>query len=182
MAVVKLPDGSNREVADGSSVMQVAESIGRGLAKAAVAARIDGKVVDLSYKLNGGEHDLSILTDRDPDALHVLRHSTAHVMAEAIQRLWPNAQLAYGPALENGFYYDIALDSPISVNDFPRIEAEMEKIVAENRAFNRYELDVNQGMDRLNKEGNKYKVDNARRAIDGGSKCLSWYVTGEKDR
>src|SRR4051812_27243080 len=178
MAVVKLPDGSKREVPDGSSVMQVAESIGRGLAKAAVAGRVDGKIVDLSYKLNGGEHDLAILTDRDPDALHVLRHSTAHVMAEAIQRLWPNAQLAYGPALENGFYYDIALDSPISVNDFPRIEAEMGKIVAENRPFNRYELDPNQGMQRLATENNKYKIDNADRAIKGGAKVLSWYVTG----
>src|SRR3954469_24995351 len=170
MAVVKLPDGSKREVADGSTVQQVAESIGRGLAKAAVAGRVDGKVVDLSFKLHGGEHDLSILTDRDPDALLVLRHSTAHVMAEAIQRLWPNAQLAYGPPLENGFYYDIALDQPISANDFPRIEKEMERIVAENRSFNRYDLPINEGLDRLNKEGNKYKIDNAQRAVDGGAK------------
>src|SRR5687768_3810943 len=182
MAVIKLPDGSKREVADGSSVMQVAESIGRGLAKAAVVGKVDGKVVDLSSKIDGGEHELSILTDRDPQALLVLRHSAAHVMAEAIQRLWPQAQLAYGPALETGFYYDIALDAAISANDFARIEAEMEKIVAENRPFNRYELDVNSGMDRLQKENNKYKVDNARRAIEGGSKCLSWYVTGEKDK
>jgi threonyl-tRNA synthetase len=182
MAVVKLPDGSKREVADGSSVMQVAESIGRGLAKAAVAAKVDGKVVDLSSKLDNGEHELSILTDRDPDALLVLRHSAAHVMAEAIHRLWPQAQLAYGPALETGFYYDIALDSPISSSDFSRIEAEMEKIVAENRPFNRYELDPTAGMDRLNHENNKYKIDNARRAIEGGAKCLSWYVTGEKDK
>ena len=91
MAVVKLPDGSKREVADGSSVMQVAESIGRGLAKAAVAAKVDGKVVDLSSKLEAGEHELSILTDENPEALLVLRHSTAHVMAEAIQKLWPQA-------------------------------------------------------------------------------------------
>src|SRR3954462_14513658 len=107
MAVIKLPDGSKREVADDSSVMQVAESIGRGLAKAAVAGRVDGKVVDLSSKIEPGEHELSILTDRDADALLVLRHSTAHVMAEAIQRLWAQAKLAYGPALETGFYYDI---------------------------------------------------------------------------
>src|SRR5687767_5061949 len=177
MAVIKLPDGSKRDVPDGSSVMQVAESIGRGLAKAAVAAKVDGKVVDLASKLSGGEHELAILTDRDPEALLVLRHSTAHVMAEAIQRLWPQAQLAYGPALDTGFYYDIALDSPISANDFPRIEAEMEKIVVENRPFNRYELDTAAGMDRLKHEANKYKIDNAQRAIEGGAKCLSWYVT-----
>src|SRR6478672_11360812 len=81
MAVVKLPDGSKREVADDSSVMQVAESIGRGLAKAAVAGKVDGKVVDLASKIGPGEHELSILTDRDGEALFVLRHSTAHVMA-----------------------------------------------------------------------------------------------------
>src|SRR5439155_9877545 len=182
MAVVKLPDGSRREVPDDSSAMQVAESIGRGLAKAAVAARVDGKVVDLSSKLGPGEHELAILTDRDPAALLVLRHSTAHVMAEAIQHLWPQALLAYGPALETGFYYDIALDAPISSNDFPRIEKEMEKIVAENRPFTRYDLPPDQGTERLNKEGNKYKIDNAKRAIEGGAKTLSWYVTGQKDK
>src|SRR5687767_797998 len=148
MAVIKLPDGSKRDVPDGSSVMQVAESIGRGLAKAAVAGKVDGKVVDLSSKIAGGEHELSILTDRDPEALLVLRHSTAHVMAEAIQRIWPQAQLAYGPALETGFYYDIALDAPISANDFERIEAEMGKIVQENREFSRYELAPDEGFKR----------------------------------
>src|SRR3954451_20265778 len=179
MAVIKLPDGSKRDIPDGSTVMQVAESIGRGLAKAAVAARVDGKVVDLSSKLDGGEHELSILTDRDPDGLLVLRHSTAHVMAEAIQRLYPKAQLAYGPPLETGFYYDIALDTPISTNDFPKIEAEMAKIVAENRPFTRYELAFDEGMKRLGAEGNKYKVDNAQRAKDGGAQSLSWYATGK---
>src|SRR5688572_2741960 len=182
MAVIKLPDGSKREVADGSTVMQVAESIGRGLAKAAVAGKVDGKVVDLSSKIGAGEHDLSILTDRDPEALLVLRHSTAHVMAEAIQRIWPQALLAYGPALETGFYYDIALDQPISSNDFARIEKEMDKIVQENRPFTRYDLQPNEGMERLNKEGNKYRIDNARRAIEGGARSLSWYVTGRKDQ
>jgi threonyl-tRNA synthetase len=181
MAAATLPDGSVRELPDGSTVMQLAESIGRGLAKAAVAAKVDGKVVDLSYPL-GGSHTVSILTDRDPEALLVLRHSTAHVMAEAIQRIWPQALLAYGPALETGFYYDIALDQPISSNDFARIEKEMEKIVQENRSFTRYDLQPNEGMERLNKEGNKYKIDNARRAIDGGARSLSWYVTGRKDQ
>ena len=98
MASVKLPDGSIREIADGSSVMQLAESIGKGLARAAVAGRVDGKVVDLSYKLTGSP-TVSILTERDPEALYVLRHSTAHVMAEAIQRIWPQALLAYGPSV-----------------------------------------------------------------------------------
>jgi threonyl-tRNA synthetase len=180
MATAVLPDGSKRELPDGSSVQQLAESIGRGLAKAAVAGKVDDKVVDLSHKLTG-EHRVSILTDRDPEALLVLRHSTAHVMAEAIQKIWPEAKLAYGPPLENGFYYDIALDKPISSTDFEKIEAEMKKIVAANRTFTRYELDKDRGTDRLKKEGNKYKIDNAERAIAGGAGCLSWYVTGKPE-
>src|SRR5438874_12184610 len=176
MAIAVLPDGSKRELADGSSVMQLAESIGRGLAKAAVAGKVDDKVVDLSYKLTG-EHRVSILTDRDPGALLTLRHSTAHVMAEAIQRLWPEAQLAYGPPLENGFYYDIALGNPISSSDFEKIEAEVKKIVAENRPFTRYEMPPDKGFAKLKDEGNKYKIDNANRAMASGSQNLSWYVT-----
>src|SRR4051794_21649667 len=178
MANITLPDGSVKQLPDGSSVLDLASSIGKRLAQAAVAGKVDGKVVDLATKLSG-DHSVSILTDRDPEALLVLRHSTAHVMAEAIQRLWPGALLAYGPALDTGFYYDIALDSPISTNDFPRIEAEMERIVKEDRPFTRYELSVDEGMQRLQKEGNKYKADNAQRAAAGGSKCLSWYVTGK---
>src|SRR3954463_13526271 len=177
MAAIKIPDGSVREGEDGSSVLAVAESIGKRLAQAAVVAKLDGKLVDLATKISPGEHSLQIITDRDPEGLLILRHSTAHVMAEAIQRIWPEAQLAYGPPLENGFYYDIALSSPISANDFPKIEAEMQKIVAENRPFTRYDLPTDAGMERLNKEGNKYKVDNAQRAIEGGAGSLSWYVT-----
>src|SRR6266566_40968 len=181
MANITLPDGSVKQLPDGASVLDLANSIGKRLAQAAVAAKVDGKVVDLSTRLTG-DHTVSILTDRDPDALTVLRHSTAHVMAEAIQRLWPNVKLAYGPPLETGFYYDMALDAPISSNDFPRIEAEMEKIVKEDRPFTRYELGLDEGMKRLENEGNKYKIDNAQRAAAGGAKCLSWYATGQKDQ
>src|SRR3954468_4609305 len=178
MAIFTLPDGSKKELPDGATALDLANTIGKRLAAAAVAAKVDGQVVDLSKPLSG-EHTVSLLTDRDPDALMVLRHSTAHVMAEALMRLWPDAKLAYGPPLENGFYYDLALDAPISTNDFPRIEAEMAKIVAEDRPFTRYELSIDEGMKRLEAEGNKYKVDNAQRAAAGGAKCLSWYVTGK---
>ena len=178
MANITLPDGSIKQIPDGSSVLDLANAIGKRLAQAAVAAKLDGKVVDLSTRLTG-DHKVSILTDRDPEALLVLRHSTAHVMAEAIQGLWPDAKLAYGPPLENGFYYDIALDAPISTNDFARIEAEMQKIVQEDRPFTRYDLSLDEGMQRLQAEGNKYKIDNAKRAVDGGAKSLSWYVTGK---
>jgi threonyl-tRNA synthetase len=129
-----------------------------------------------------GSPTVSILTGKDPDALLVLRHSTAHVMAEAIQRIWPKALLAYGPALETGFYYDIALDTPISSSDFEKIEKEMAEIIKEDRPFTRYEMHFEQGMPRLQGEGNKYKIDNAERAKSGGAQNLSWYVTGVKDK
>ena len=189
---ITLPDGSVREYPGPVSVAQVAADIGPGLAKAAIGAKIDGQLTDLNRTL---DHDctLAIITkpklDKDgktkgtpnPDALYLLRHSAAHVMAEAICRLFPKAQLAYGPPVDNGFYYDIALDTPISSDDFTRIEAEMQKIVAENRPFTRYQLPPEAGLKKLAEEGNKYKVDNAQRAMDGGSKALSWYVTGPED-
>jgi threonyl-tRNA synthetase len=182
---ITLPDGSVKEFPGPVTALQVAESIGAGLAKAAIGAKVDGKLVDIGTLIEK-DATVSIVTKPrkgvgEPDALFMLRHSTAHVMAEAIQRLWPAVKLAYGPPLENGFYYDIALDTPISSDDFPKIEAEMKKIVAENRPFTRYELLPNEGFVKLESEDNKYKLDNARRAIDGGAKSLSFYVTGPRD-
>jgi threonyl-tRNA synthetase len=190
---ITLPDGSVKEFNQPVSAAEVAASIGAGLAKAAIGAKVDGQLTDLHRKIER-DAKLEIITrprpakkpgesnPGSPDALYLLRHSTAHVMAEAIQRLWPQVKLAYGPPLENGFYYDISLDTPISTDDFSRIEAEMKKIIEENRPFTRYELDRGAGMDRLRAEGNKYKLDNAQRALDGGAACLSWYVTGQKDQ
>jgi threonyl-tRNA synthetase len=118
----------------------------------------------------------------DPDALYLCRHSAAHVMAEAIQRVVPGAQLVYGPPLETGFYYDIAFpeDRPLREGDFEAIEKEMDAILKEDRAFTRYEMPAGmEGMDKLEGEGSKYKLDNAQRAVDAGSDELSWYATGE---
>jgi threonyl-tRNA synthetase len=190
MMKITLPDGSEKQFDHPVSAHDVAASIGTGLAKAAIGAKVDGELADVHRKIER-DAKLEIITEprkntpmseQSADALYLLRHSCAHVMAEAIQRLWPAAQLAYGPPLENGFYYDIALDEPISSDDFTKIEAEMEKIVEEDRPFTRYDLDPTAGMQRLNDEGNKYKIDNAKRAIAGGADSLSWYVTGEKDR
>src|SRR5579862_1593043 len=140
MAQIKLPDGSVRELPDGSTVMQVAESIGRGLAKAAIAAKVDGKLVDLSSKLTGS-HDLAIITDRDPDGLYVMRHSTAHVLAQALRNLYgKDVQYTIGPVIENGFFYDFELPAGFSVDELPKVEAEMQKIVAENCSFSRDEV------------------------------------------
>jgi threonyl-tRNA synthetase len=144
--------------------MQLAESIGKGLARAAIVAKVDGKQVDLSYALNGSS-SVQILTEKDPEALKVLRHSAAHVMAEAITRIWPDVKLAYGPPTENGFFYDVALDAPISSDDFQRIEGLMAEIVNQNRPFTRYELRASEALPKLKDEGNQYKSDNANRAI-----------------
>lgn len=188
---VTLPDGSVKEFDSAVSAYDVAKSIGEGLAKAAIGAKVDGKLTDL-HRVIDADCNLAIITaprvdktgkskgDPDPDALYLLRHSTAHVMAEAITRLWPDTELAYGPPLENGFYYDIKLDTPISADDFVKIEAEMKKIVAENRAVHRYDLPIAEGMAKLQQENNKYKIDNAQRAVDGGSATLSWYITGNQ--
>jgi threonyl-tRNA synthetase len=106
MASITLPDGSVREIPDGSSVMSLAESIGRGLAKAALVAKVDGKLVDLSFKLTGA-HSVSIVTEKDADGLFVVRHSTAHVLAQALRHLYgATVQYTIGPVIENGFFYE----------------------------------------------------------------------------
>src|SRR6266566_1417073 len=132
MLTLRLPDGSAKEVPEGTRPRDVAEKIGKRLAQAAVAAKVNGAIVDLDSELpaGNGEHSFQILTDKDADALDVLRHSCAHVMARAVLRLFPGAQLAFGPTIENGFYYDIDSPTPITEADFPRIEEEMRKIGA----------------------------------------------------
>ena len=186
---ITLPDGSIKEFDQQVTGAQVAQSIGPGLARAAIGVKINGQLADLNLTIDE-DVDLEIITKPstnksgkakgppNPDAMYLVRHSCAHVMAEAIQRLWPQAQLAYGPPVEGGFYYDIALDEPISSDDFARIETEMQSIVEEDRPFTRYELSPPKGMDKLEAEKSKYKIDNARRALDGGAATLSWYVTG----
>jgi threonyl-tRNA synthetase len=190
MPRITLPDGSVREYDHPVSAAQVAADIGPGLAKAAIGARIDGVLCDLSAEIKG-DAKLALITAIDrktgqssDEALYLIRHSCAHVMAEAIQRLVPQAQLVYGPPVENGFYYDIAFppDRPLTAEDFPRIEEEMAKIVAEDRPFIRYELRPEAGLRKLRNEGSKYKIDNAERAIEKGANALSWYVTGRLDR
>lgn len=156
--------------------------IGPGLARSAIAGKYslngDSHIVDLNRPLPDG-CTLTILTSSDENAesLSVLRHSTAHVMAEAVCKLFPGTKLVYGPPLEDGFYYDIDLSRPLTPDDFPKIEEEMSRIVKENRSFSRYELPRSDAMAKLATEQNRYKVDNAERA-EGDS--LSFYVTGSR--
>ncbi|MSU79338.1 MAG: threonine--tRNA ligase [Gemmataceae bacterium] len=141
MVVLRLPDNSTREAAPGTTAKQIAESIGKRLAQAAIAAKVDGEIVDLNRELPAdGEHSFQILTEKDPDALDVLRHSCAHIMARAVMRLFPGAQLAFGPAGDFGYYYDIESPTPIREDDFAKIEAEMKQIVDKAETFDRFEL------------------------------------------
>ncbi len=178
------------EVARGAATADVAGMIGPDLARSAISGRVVPRkaqsgsgpagptIVDLSLPLPG-DCDLTILTatDKSPDSLHVLRHSAAHVMAEAICTLFPETKLVYGPPLENGFYYDIDLDRSLTPDDFARIEAEMARIIKDDRPFRRHELPRDQAMAKLRDEGSRYKIDNAARA-EGDT--LSFYVTGER--
>src|SRR6201998_4002906 len=142
MITLKLPDGSRREVNPGARPRDVAESIGKRLAQAAVAAKVDGTIVDLEREIPAGEHAFQVLTEKDPESLEVLRHSSAHVMARAVMRLFPGVQLAFGPTVENGFYYDIDSPTPIREEDFAKIESEMKKIVDKAEPFERFEKPV----------------------------------------
>ncbi len=186
MPRITLPDGSVKEFDHPVSAYEVAASIGERLAKAAVGAKVNNELTDLHAPI-AEDADLAIITPKtrdgqpDPDALFMLRHSAAHVMAEAIQRVVPGAQLVYGPPLETGFYYDIAFpeDRPLREGDFEVIEKEMADIIKEDRRFTRYELTHDEGMNKLKTEGSKYKLDNALRAHEAGSQTLSFYATGE---
>ncbi len=136
MIAITLPDGSQRQYAPGATIADVAASIGAGLAKAALAGKVDGKLVDTSFALHA-DAALEIVTEKHPDALEVLRHSTAHLLAQAVQRLYPGAQVTIGPVIDKGFYYDFAFERPLTTEDLPKVEAEMAKIVAEQLPVSR---------------------------------------------
>ena len=133
MIAITLPDGSKREFEQSVSVHEVAASIGPGLAKAALAGKVDGRLVDTSHRIDR-DAALEIVTDKHADALEVLRHSTAHLLAQATQRLFPDTQVTIGPVIDNGFYYDFARKTPFTPDDLTAIEAEMQKIVKEDIA------------------------------------------------
>lgn len=175
---IRLPDGTQLEQPHGVTAAEALGAISPRLAREAVAARVNGRVVDLTMPLTGPEVTLEALHLEDPDGLTVARHSCAHVMAEAICALWPRTKLVYGPPVDGGFYYDIDLDHAITPEDFPKIEAKMAEIVAQDRPFTRYELPRGEALAKLEREGNEYKVDNALRAE---GEVLSFYVTGARD-
>ena len=137
---VTLPDGSQREMPAGSTARQVAESIGPGLARAALAAKVDGQVWDLDRPLQS-DASLAILTERDPETLELLRHSSAHILATAVRELFPRAGIGFGPPIEDGFYYDFEVDRPFTPEDLERLEARMAEVVARDFPFVREVVD-----------------------------------------
>jgi len=173
MAKVTLPDGSILEITAGTTAKQLAEEIGPGLAKAAVAAKVNGQLVDLSTPIDG-QVSVQIVTVNDREGLEVMRHSCAHIMAEAICSIWPQAKLVYGPTVEDGFYYDIDLDEPIRPADFDRVEEKMREIIRADKPFIRKEMTRAEALAKL--AGDKYKTDNINRTH---SDVISFYSHGD---
>jgi len=173
MAKVKLPDGSTLDVADGTPVSEAVARIGSGLARAAVAAKLNNHLVELSCPI-AGDSDLVVITQKDKEGLDIMRHSCAHIMAEAICSLWPAAKLVYGPNVADGFYYDIDLDTPIRPEDFERIEQKMADIIKSDARFVRIEMSREEAIRKM--AGDQYKLDNIQNAKGD---TISFYRQGD---
>ena len=158
MVQITLPDGSRKDFESPVTVHEVAESIGPGLAKAALAGEVDGRLVDTSYRIDG-DADLRIITGRDEEGVEVIRHSTAHLMAQAVKRLFPDTQVTIGPVVEHGFYYDFARDEAFRPEDLEKIEQEMAKIVAEDMAVSRRVMDRDEAVEFFREQGEEYKAE-----------------------
>ncbi len=158
MIQITLPDGAVREYAPGVTGMDIAESISKSLAKACIAVKIDGELSDLSLPIEKNV-SISLVKREDDDALEMIRHDAAHVMAEAVQKLFPGTQVTIGPAIENGFYYDFARNEPFSTEDFAAIEKEMRKIVERNSAFVREVWDRKTAIKYFRDKGEMYKAE-----------------------
>jgi threonyl-tRNA synthetase len=174
---VILPDSSELELPEGATGLDAAAAIGPKLAKEAVLVRSDGRVQDLRLPLQDGEQ-IQILTTRDrddPDALYVLRHSAAHLLAEAVRRLYPGVKIAIGPPIENGFYYDFEFLEPIGEDALERIEEEIRRELQEGRAWERQEVSADEARKRFEAEDEKYKVE----LVDTAEGGISLYTQGD---
>jgi threonyl-tRNA synthetase len=158
MVTITLPDGNKRSFDTSVTVLQVAASIGPGLAKAALAGKVNGTEVDTSYLLET-DAQLSILTARDPEGLSIIRHSCAHLMANAVKNLYPSAQVTIGPVIENGFYYDFAYERPFTPEDLDAIEKEMERLTAVDLQVERSLMSRADASAMFHSMGEKYKVE-----------------------
>ena len=179
MLTVILPDGSTKEFKSPVTPADVAADIGPGLARAALAASVDDQVVGLDHKLpDDGEVSLKLFTKKNEEALGVMRHSAAHVMARAIMRLFDGVQLAFGPTIDNGFYYDFDLEHSLSEEDFDAIEAEMKKIIKAAEPFERIEQTRNEALELCEGLAQEYKVEHIQDGLTEHEQ-LSFYRQGE---
>jgi threonyl-tRNA synthetase len=179
MASVKLPDGSIKDVPDGTTVGQLADSIGKRLGQAAIVGKVDGKLVDLSHSL-AGSHEVQIITDRDPEGLAVMRHSTAHVLAQALRHLYgTGVQYTIGPVIESGFFYDFEFPNGFSQEDLPKVEAEMQKIIDQKLPFKRDEVPPPQAKERLRQESQRFKDEIIDELAGAGETMVSTYQQGD---
>ena len=176
MPAITLPDGSKRAFDHPVSVAEVAADIGAGLAKAALAGKVDGRLVDTSYVI---DHDaeLAIVTDRDAEGLEIIRHSTAHLLAQAVKELFPEAQVTIGPVIEDGFYYDFAYGRPFTPEDLEKIEARMEELAKEDLPVQRSVMVREAAVDFFRGMGEEYKAEIIESIPEGEE--LSLYRQGE---
>jgi threonyl-tRNA synthetase len=174
---ILFPDGNRREYPEGTTAYQVAQSISERLAKEVIAAKVNDEVVDLNRPLTfTGEISLNLIKPTDPEGLEIIRHSASHVMAQAVQHLYPEVKLAIGPAIENGYYYDFDLPEPLKPEDFSKIEAEMAKIIHEDLPFKRSEILKKEAVELFQKKGAKYKQELVEGLTDG---TISFYQQGD---
>ena len=176
MITITLPDGSQKSFDHPVTLHDVAAAIGPGLAKAAIAGKLDGRTLDLGQRIERDGH-LQIITEKSPEALEIVRHSTAHLLAQAVQRLYPGAQVTIGPVIDNGFYYDFAYERPFTPEDLPKIEAEMQKIAAEALPVSRRVLPRDAAVAFFRGLGEEYKAQIIE-SIPAGEE-LSLYSQGE---
>src|SRR5438034_7644211 len=174
---VLLPDSSELELPDGATGLDAAAAIGPKLAEQAVLVRSNGHVQDLRLPLQDGQK-IQILTTRDkddPDALYVLRHSTAHLLAEAVRRLYPGTKIAIGPPIDNGFYYDFEFPEPIGEEALERIEDEMRREISEGREWQRQEIEREEAKRLFTEQDEPYKVE----LVDSAEGPISLYTQGD---
>jgi threonyl-tRNA synthetase len=176
MPVITLPDGASRAFESGVALRQVAESIGAGLARAALAGKIDGKTVDLDAMIES-DANVAIVTGRDPEGLEIVRHSTAHLLAQAVKSLFPSAQVTIGPVVEDGFYYDFAFERPFTPEDLAAIEKKMEELAEQALPVKRSVLPRDEAIRYFRSIGEEYKAEIIE-SIPAGEK-LSLYTQGD---
>ncbi len=158
MPVITLPDGSQREFANSVTVYDVANDIGPGLAKAALAGKVDGVLVDTSHLIEQ-DSNLAIVTERDPEGVDIIRHSCAHLLAMAVKELFPSAQVTIGPVIEDGFYYDFAFERPFTPEDLEKIESRMQELSAADYPVSRQLMSRDEAVELFRKMGEDYKVE-----------------------